>query len=469
MFAGVFDAQRWSVDGEPARVIDLTQPGSLDFLTSYYADANPAVFREALGTAYLAGAKTAVIEFRYLDADYRDEHSRFYSTTFRRYPSAAHRIHLFAESATAQLADPNEPIRFEPLGYLGYIVARPVSGGPVGRVMLRPPPHVEEAISCLSTDTVNLFGEELSVIGTPFIAQDAQLSRCAHAALWVVARHHHLRWGGPKLLPGAIVDAVPLEAGPGRTLPSQGLTLTQMSAASSRIGLPPMVYDIDRLPAGESLQRIVCRYLNSGLPVIVAGNGHAFVLIGYRRANEGGTDERIEFIRHDDEVGPYQVVEDFQFDDYAYWKYLVVPLPAKLYVAGEEAEVLGKAWLERIFGREGQPLSDRVTFRTTAMLSNEYKAGLEDRGLSANPATVLRRASMSRWIWVVEAVDRELRKAGMPCVLGETIIDSTDHLRDRSPLAWRTPYSITVIPPDTRREATTSTATPTPPLRYAQP
>lgn len=464
----MFDARRWSVDGEPARVIDLTQPGSLDFLTDYYADANPAVFREALGGAYLAGAKTAVIEFRYLDADYRDEHSRFYSTTFRRYPSAAHRIHLFAEPATAQLADPDVPVQFEPLGYLGYIVARPVPGGPVGRVMLTPPPHVT-GITCLSTDTVNLFGENLSVTGTPFIAQDAQMSRCAHAALWVVARHHHLKWGAPKFLPSAIVDAVPLEAGPGRTLPSPGLTLTQMSAASSRMGLPPMVYDVDRLPVGETVQRIVCRYLNSGLPVIVAGNGHAFVLIGYRRANEHEADERIEFIRQDDEVGPYQVVDDFIFDDYAPWKYLVVPLPAKLYVAGEEAEVLGKAWLERIFDREGHPLSDRVTFRTTAMLSNEYKTGLEDRGLPANPAAVLRRASMSRWIWVVEAVDRDLRYARQPCVLGETIIDSTDHLRDRSPLAWRTPDSVTVTAPDTRREATTPTATPTPPLRYARP
>lgn len=464
----MFDAQRWSVDGDPARVIDLTQPGSLDYLTDYYADANPTVFREALGTAYRSGAKTAVIEFRYLDADYRDEHSRFYSTTFRRYPSAAHRIHLFSEPATAQLEDPDGPVRFSDLGYLGYIVARPVPGGPVGRVMLAPPSDVAAAITCLSTDTVNLFGEYLQVTGSPFIAQDAQLSRCAHAALWVVARHHHLAWGAPKLLPSNIVDAVPMETGPGRTLPSPGLTLAQMSAASSRMGLPPLVYAVDALPIGETVQRIVCRYLNSGLPVIVAGNGHAFVLIGYRRVNEGEDDERLEFIRQDDEAGPYQLVEDFVFDDYAPWRYLVVPLPPKLYVAGEEAEVLGAAWLRQIFDREGHPLSDRVSFRTTAMLSNDYKSGLGARGLPANPSAVLRRASMSKWIWVVEAVDRDRRHAGEPCVLGEAVIDSTDHARDKSPLAWRTPYSVTVTPPDTRKEATTPTHTPTPPLPYAR-
>jgi hypothetical protein len=212
----------------------------------------------------------------------------------------------------------------------------------------------------------------------------------------------------------------------------------------------------------------VCRYLNSGLPVIVAGRGHAFVLIGYRREHDGEPDERIEFIRQDDEAGPYQVVPDFVFDDYAPWKYLVVPLPPKLYMAGEEAEVLGAAWLRTVFERERAPLPDRCTFRTTAMLSNDFKAGLEDRGLPANQAAILRRASMARWIWVVEAVDRDLRRAGHDCVVGETVIDATDHARDRRPLAWRTPNSVTVSTPDTRKEATAKTPTPTPPIPYAR-
>lgn len=465
----MFDERRWSVDAEPAHAFDLTQPGSLNALARYYADKNPTVFMEALGGARRAGAQTAVIEFRYIDADYRDEHSRFYSTTFRRYPSAAHRIHLFSERAVEQVQNPNEPVRFGTLGYIGYIVARPVPGAPVGRVMFTPPADLADAISCKATDTVNLFGENLQVTGTPFIAQDAQLSVCAHASLWVVARHHHLNWGAPEFLPGAIVDAVPLEAGHHRALPSPGLTLGQMSTAASRMGLPPMVYDVAHLPAGETIQSIACRYLNSGLPVIVAGNGHAFVLIGYRRANAYQPDELIEFIRQDDEVGPYQVVEDFVFDTYAPWQYLVVPLPPKLYLPAESAEVLGKAWLRSIFNRDGHPLSDRVTFRTTALRSNVYKNELEDRGLPANPAAVLRRAAMSRWIWVVEAIDRDLRKAGEPCVLGETIIDSTDHARDGRPLAARTPYNIYVTPPDTYEETTTAIATPTPPLRYARP
>ncbi|WP_375504501.1 hypothetical protein, partial [uncultured Jatrophihabitans sp.] len=426
------------------------------------------VLSEVLAQAYNLGAQTAVVEFRYVDADYRDEHSRFYSTTFRRYPSVAHRIHFFAETITEGARDPNVPLTFEGLTYLGYLVLRPVPGAPVGRVLLAPPPYLSGHVTCIATDRVNLFGEQHSIRGAPFLAQDAQLLRCAHAALWVVARHHHLRWGAPRRLSHDIVDAVPLESAAGRVVPSPGLTISQMSAAATRLGLPPLVYDLRHLPGHETLQRIACRYLNSGLPVIVAGRGHAFVLVGYRRTDEGTPDERIEFIRQDDEAGPYQVVPDFGVDTYTPWQFFIVPLPAKLYVAAEEAEVLGDLWLRLIFGREGGPV-DRSShaLRTTAMLSNDFKAGLRARGVLDEQAATLRRTPMSRWVWIVELVDRSLRRAGRRAVIGEVVIDSTDHARDRRPLAWRTPSTVGVFGPDTRELRVASISSPASPVAFA--
>lgn len=459
--------QLWSLDDEPAEIVDLGVPGALDYLVDRYAQINRDVISTVLGQAYGAGAQTAVVEFRYIDAEYRDEHSAFYSTTFRRYPSVAHRIHFFAEAINEQLDD-DQPLKFADLTYLGYMVIRPVSGAPVGRVMMCPPDSVADAVTCMSAEQVNLFGERLTVRGTPFMAQDAQLMRCAHAALWVVARHHHLTWGTPRLLPRAIVEAVPMEAGAGRTLPSPGLTVTQMSAAASRLGLPPLVYDTEELPEGQSLQSIACRYLNGGLPVIVAGRGHAWVLVGYDRSHEKD-DPRIVFIRQDDEVGPYQVVPDFAFDDFSPWEYLIVPLPPKLYVAGEEAEVEGEEWLAAAFDRDDVTFDRDVhALRTTAMLSNEFKAGLEGRGVPVDQAAILRRASMSRWIWVVEVVDRSLRQLKESSVIGEVIVDATDHARDRRPLAVRTPKSVRVFTPDTRKQRTARSATPTPPLPFAK-
>jgi hypothetical protein len=463
------DTAWWSLNDDPARVVDLRQPESLNYLLDHYGERRQEVLAEVLGQAYAAGAQTAVVEFRYIDADYRDEHSRFYSTTFRRYPSVVHRVHFFAQALADQVTDPDEALEFSGLDYLGYMVMRPVPGAPVGRVMLVRPAEFRDSITCWGTDRVNLFGEFLTISGTPFLAQDAQLMRCAHAALWVVARHHNLRWGAPKFLPRDIVDAIPKESAAGRAVPSPGLTVSQMSAAASKLGLPPLVYDLDHLPGRETLQRIACRYLNSGLPVIVAGGGHAFVLVGYRRILEGTRDERIEFFRQDDEAGPYQLVPDFAFDTYAPWKYFIVPLPPKLYIAGEEAELLGEAWLRGALAREGTLLDPArsYSFRTTAMLSNDFKAELLSRGVPRKQAAVLRRTPMPRWIWVVELIDRDLRREGEPSVLGETVIDATDHARDRRPLAWRTPRSVAVLAPDTRTVSTASVASPTAPIRFA--
>jgi len=434
----VVDDQRWSLTDQPAEVVDLRDPAALTWVADYYGQASPGVVRTLLGQAYALGAQTALIEYRYLDADYRDEHARFYSTTFRRYPSVTHRLHFFAKPPPAELFSSSEPARFATLEYLGYAVMRPVPAAPVGRTMLRPPASLRPAVTCTVTDEVNLLGEPLTVEGAPFIAQDAQLVRCAHATLWVSGYVHHRRWRSRRLLPGAIADAVPVGAGFGRTLPSPGLTINQLSGAASAVGLPPLVYDLAYLPAGESIPRIACRYLNGGVPVIVAGGGHAFVLVGYQRVDPGTLQERIEFIRQDDEIGPYQLVPNFNFDTYSPWEYLVVPLPNRLYLSGEEAEVIGRARLRAAYRRSGAPLDLRaVTFRTTPMLSNDFKTGLETRGMPAEQAAIYRRMPMSRWIWVIEAIDRAKRAAPEHCVLGEAIVDATDHSRDRHVLAWR--------------------------------
>jgi hypothetical protein len=272
----------WTKD-VPADAVDLTRPGALLGLITTYGGAQPEVLRAVLSQAFALGAQSAVLEYRYLDSDYRNEHSRFYSTTFRRYPSVAHRLHFFAQPLPPELMSASEPARFNNLDYLGYTILRPVAGAPVGRTMLRPHEDIATHVTCQAQDTVHLLGERLTVTATPFIAQDAQLSICAHADLWMIARYHQLRFGGHYVLPGDIADAVPQDVG--RGTPSSGLSLYQISVAAARLGLPALVYGIDPPPAGETPLRIACRYLNSGIPVIVGGGEHAFVLIGYERVD----------------------------------------------------------------------------------------------------------------------------------------------------------------------------------------
>jgi hypothetical protein len=216
---------------------------------------------------------------------------------------------------------------------------------------------------------------------------------------------------------------------------------------------------LDALPPGESLFRIVCRYLNSGLPVIAAGGGHAWALVGYRVSETDTGAERIEFIRHDDEVGPYQIVPNPQLDYYAPWEYVVVPLPPHVFVLGEHAEAIGEEYLRDYIRRSPSPEAvslaaelDRpqsgLTFRTTLVTSNLLKAGLESRGVPPILAALVKRSQLSRLVWVVELTRRSERKAGRPSVLAEAVIDSTDHLRDVRPLLWRVPGQFYTWVPD---------------------
>jgi hypothetical protein len=55
---------------------------------------------------------------------------------------------------------------------------------------------------------------------------------------------------------------------------------------------------------------------------------------------------------------------------------------------------------------------------------------------------------MPRWIWVVEAIRKDEREQRLPAVIGEAVIDATDHSRDLHVLAWRVPGSLWSWIPD---------------------
>jgi hypothetical protein len=449
---------------EPAQIIDLRPDGAVLQLSRYYGGSQPAVVFEVFGQAYSLGAQMAVIEFRYLDPDYRSEHSRFYSTTFRRYPSVAHRVHFFKEPPLDEMLDDEDaPFDFADLTYLGFTVLRPLPGARVGRTMLSPHEDLAKHVMCQAFDTVNVFGHPMRVRAAPFMAQDAQLGVCAHMTLWTSAYFHHIAYGHNRYLSADISAAVPANLGIGRPAPSTGLTVGQIAAGSTQLGRPALVYECDNLPKGESIQRIACRYLNSGMPVIVAAGGmHAFVLVGYRRDFAGSPDERIRFIAQDDERGPYQLILDFEHDRYGKWDHLIVPLPHKVFVPGEVAEELGAVRLRRALTESQHAASESlladldrasdddesITFRSTVIRSNRFKETLSERGATADVAALYGRLQLPRWIWVIEATKRGARNRGERSVAAEVVIDATDHSRDMKFLAMRLPGELWSWRPD---------------------
>ena len=461
-------------DPDPAEIVSLHQPSDWQNLRSRY-DPNLVgrPFERCLEVAEENGAKTLVIETRYIDLDYRSEYSNFFSRTFSEIPDTTHRLHFFkAEIQPAEItALPPEAQK----SYLGYVIVRPNSLGRVGRTVLKPPPGMGNSVQSSVRDYINFFGQKLSVQGVPFAQQDTQFGRCAHVAAWMCHYTAHLR-GDVSRRPMADfslnADASVAE---GRPFPSQGLTGLQLSNLMRDFDLPPIVYQMGKLPSSgqepplpphgddddpgtwdtRSIP-VLCRFLNSSYPVLVCTHDHVFVVIGYRRASRGES-HWIEFVRHDDQRGPYLRIEDTlndidpaTRDPYSPWRLLLAPVPEKLWLLPEAAERTGREYLLAYDAVAGTKTfralwkSGDITFQTTAMTSSRYKEEAAKRGLDDNSVRELRLARLSRLVWVVEAIDRSARRDGSPSVIGEVVFDSTSSDEDPNVLVLRVPGALLI-------------------------
>jgi len=458
----------------PAAVIEVHTDGDWAALenATILPNANPLPWQRCLEVAKACGAQTVVVETRYVDLDYRSEYSAFFSRTFAEIPDTARRYHFFRDRLAADSIWNLDGDG----GYLGYVVARPTGLGFTGRTMLTPPPDVAPHVTCLTSETINFFGQELSVSAVPFVQQDTQFGRCAHAAAWM-CHYTAVRTGRAPRRPiadfGLLADHSVVS---GRPVPSAGLTGLQISNLMSQFGLPPIFYAMDSLPdhprlsmadPGTRAVPVLCRYLNSGMPVLVGTGSHAFIVVGYERVRRRGGTDWFRFVRHDDQAGPYRWIEDINNDidattghDYGPWRMLIAPLPTKLWLSPEAAERKGISYLAAFDGivasdgiqraRDLNTLmtAGRLSHRTYAIESNAFKIKAGIRRLGADATRELRLARMSRLVWVVEAIDRRRRRAGGPCVMGEVVFDATSSDISPQPLTMRVPGALIIFGTD---------------------
>ncbi|MGA9875378.1 MAG: hypothetical protein WBQ21_06170 [Solirubrobacteraceae bacterium] len=356
-------------------------------------------------------ATQALLEHEYIDSDYRDEYANFYIKVFRNLPDRGERLHFWAEQR-----------------YLGYCSIRPVYGQPVCRTMLDPGTTLEDAVSCVVQAKAHPYGRELHVPAFPFISQDRQYGRCAHAVLWMIAHYHHLLNDTPARTMSEIVQAAS-EHELERTVPSRGLTEEQVGATLHKIGLAAVKYvireDGKKLLVSNEVAALVRRYLNSRIPLVLATPGHLTALIGAREV--GG---RLEVIRCDDERGAYCPQRiDMSARGLERWMLLFVPLPGRIYLLGEDVQRPAREQLAKLMRMpefEGRAFS-RLATRTREYVidSRRYKQQLQQRGLSLGAVAAHLQIPCPRWIWVAEVQDAALAAAGEPCTLGEIAIDAT--------------------------------------------
>jgi hypothetical protein len=441
-------------------------------LLARYNSAVDSPLARVFAVARAHRCRTVVEENRYVDPDYRSEYSAFWSQRFPARPAFARRLHFFRRIVR------DEQLHRIPAnaGYLGYSTLKPIQRGRVGRTVLEPPPRLAGAVLTLATDSASLFGNHLEVTGVPFLEQDTEYLRCAHAAAWICHYHAALRGLVGRQLTARLVELSPTALWHERALPSPGLTLNQLQAVFAATGQPALFYGLSRMPDVRGVKTpipkydqhgrlkhpglwdtrifsVVCRYLNAGFPVLVSTTDHAFVLVGWFKA---GT--RIRFVARDDQWGPYETITSPFTDRRAPWKAFMVPPPPKVYLSGESAESTAHLWLRAQGARGGVPASwqalaaglttDQVSLRTFLRSNRDYKSELPRQSRGDDVTRLLRLARLPHWVWVVEAQLRGERATGKPAVIAEVVFDSTSSDRDPRLDALSLPGASGTFPPD---------------------
>ncbi len=457
-------------DPDPAEVVYLADDRDWKTFERRLSNNRPKPWRRCLEVARAGGAQTAVVETRYIDADYRAEYSEHYSKTFAATPDSARRVHFFTKKL-----DPATLWRLpDNAGYLGFVVLRPSNIGQVGRTMLRPPPDLAHAVTCTVRAEVTFFGQRIYVEAVPFVQQDYQVGRCAQAAAWMCHYSAALRGDVERQPTAAFTIAADDNQTMGRPVPSSGLTAQQLTNLLRDLDLAPILYQIGNLPgpdmtpigATTAAIPVICRFLNSGYPVVICTDGHAFSLVGYRRHRRRDNRDWFSFIRHDDSLGPYLVVDDIENDrpdpnkkphD---WRYVLAPVPDRLWLAPEAAEHRGRYELLALDDRVSQDRvarsetlteleeAGRLTFRTYATTASRFKEFATSRRLNDDLAAEYRYARLSRLVWVVEAIDKQRRNRGNASVMGEVVFDGTSSSEDPAVLAMRVPGAALVFQTD---------------------
>jgi hypothetical protein len=326
------------------------------------------------------GAKSVLIEEEYLDRDFSEAYSGFYSKLFKRHSKLCFRLLFFSEALAAAMSNEDPKVQATSLeeigkqGFLGQVILRPIHKAPIAQAVLRPPPSpigLETHLLVKSPIHVHSTGATFVVQAIPMTQQDQRVGACAQAAIWTCVRHFHFRHSGPWVSMLGVNDAAMARAqwSVSSTIPngSEFLSLNEMVSALHAVGRKPLTYLAEKQnpPQWTNLRPadVINRYVDSGIPVIVGLQfgrmGHAIVATGQVFANQPQTmplpakPTRAEycaaFLINDDQQGPnlrmpVQPGSPFGETPYSLQQvyFLIIGLPDKVYFPAEKAEEL--AW-----------------------------------------------------------------------------------------------------------------------------
>lgn len=366
-----------------------------------------------------------VLEYPYVDQTFRDSYYEYYASKHIVYPRNCIRISIFHGEIDPTLPMEDSSFRENILeNFSGYAIIRPTPNRPIGRSVISPKSLTHQNfICCLATFRIDFFGIKLSVNGFPHISQDQESITCAESSLWSIVQYYSHKYNEYNPLTPSKIRKILDDSASKRLIPSEGLTISQISFAMSKLGFGSMIYHNKNV---KELDTILYSYIESGIPVIVGIENksetfrHAVVCFGHEINNQKfdfrAYDSKFfdvanwdrDFIIMDDNQPPYNLMsvndpglnykrkhkEPFNLS------YIIVPLHKKIYLEYRLASKLAKSYLNqnsRLFQDKQNTL-----FRLFLTSSRSFKQSFFSRKLPKQVQILITRDSFPRFVWICE-------------------------------------------------------------------
>lgn len=411
------------------------------------------------------GCVSILQESAYIDRDFSSAFAAFYSSLFKPISKFCSRLHFFSCDISGILAQPNSQdilagLEAEKEHYLGDVVLRPLTHAPVSSARLAASALLDKTRQEISVKSVyrnHVLGVEFEIEAMPLAQQDTRTGACAQATMWMAGRHFHNRHSAPWFSMPDITEAAlnPTDSGITRSLPagSEYLTADNMVRALRAMGRHPVTYAPDAMvngvPTWQNVRpnEVISRYVDSGIPVILglqqAGTsiGHAVVAVGIERSD--ATDLTAlpaapttaafatHFLVNDDQRGSYcrlPINAADRTDEYPFaletdLKFLLVPLPGKVFMTAETAELVARDLLKQVSTLRSQLaaqalgagtdwdedpgfyasiLNSTAVARTYLTHGWRYKARMLRNCSSENLRAELLGTQFPKYVWVTE-------------------------------------------------------------------
>jgi hypothetical protein len=396
------------------------------------------------------------IEYPYVDKVFRDSYYHYYSSKHYTYQRDCIRVSLFeSKILPSEFLNPKKHKSLNKK-YLGFFVVRPTTNALFGRSLINPKAFIEDNFKiCKCKINSLVYGVKLETEGFPHSSQDSETIKCAETTIWGLMEYFACRYMEYKPALPAKIHRTLEKFSYQRQLPSDGLTMNQISYALKEFGFGTRIYSSG--PYDKKINNIIDSYIESGIPVLTGLEsdeaGHVLITIGkqynkfkWKDVTESkfiarGSDVSYydttnipaKYVVQDDNLQPYRLINlnnpGEHYDDDSSKGYfidsIIVPLYQKIYL---ESVVAKELFLQIIKDTKvGYNFANKFVFRYFLASSRSFKNHISNlKDLDSGLKYSILSSRMPKFIWCAEIYTKTGFQSIEKEAVGLVILDATE-------------------------------------------